>query len=211
MTPTKRLARHQAGGPALVAAALSLMLCTSCIIRSVHPWLKADALTFEEDLLGGWIGTGESSKTAMTFARGESANVYTVQYSSGDQQGTFEGRVAKFGGDYYLDFRPLNGAPGVDGMLLCRTHSIARLELGGSNLVIYTPGGRDLPVGRRERAGLRVADRGDAALPAEPGARLEALRPADPPDAQEVGARHAVPRTGSAFSVGCCGRAGGCP
>ena len=122
--------------PLLAAVTIALLACTSCIVRSVNPWLKDSSLTFDEDLLGGWVGVDEQNRTAMTFTRGKE-NFYIVQYSDKDQQGVFEGRLAKFGGELYLDFRPLNSAPGLDGMLLFPTHSIARLELSSNSLAVH--------------------------------------------------------------------------
>lgn len=123
---------------ALGMALLVLGLAPACLVRSVEPWLKADSLTFEEDLLGGWVGNGTSGgDVAMTFLRADGPGAYIVQYADKDDQGTFVARLAKFGSEYYLDFRPKEGSPGVDGLLLFPMHSVARLELGPSSLVVY--------------------------------------------------------------------------
>lgn len=122
----------------LYLALAVLGLAPACLVRSVEPWLKADSLTFEDDLLGGWIGNGtDGGDIAMTFLRADGSGAYVVQYAGKDEQGTFVGRLAKFGSDYYLDFRPKEGGPGVDGLLLFPMHSVARIELGPSSLVVY--------------------------------------------------------------------------
>lgn len=123
-----------------IGTALVLLLAgftSSCIVRSVHSWIKESSYAFEEGLLGGWVGGGERADVAMTFIRGDDG-AYVVQYSSKDGQGTFVGRVGKFGGDFFLDFAPKEGAPGVDGLLLFRMHSLAKLELRGDRLTVRT-------------------------------------------------------------------------
>ena len=123
----------------LLLALMLLLVAPACLVRSVEPWLKADSLTFEEDLLGGWVGKADDGggDVAMTFLRAEGPGAYVVQYAGKDGQGTFTARLGKFGSDYYLDFRPKEGAPGVDGLLLFPMHSVARLELGPDSLVVH--------------------------------------------------------------------------
>jgi hypothetical protein len=117
-------------------AAVGLAQCAGCVVRSVEPWLESKALAFESDLLGGWIGSdANANNVAMTFIQGEN-NSYVMQYSSKDGQGTFEARLAKFGSDYYMDFKPKENAPGIDGLLLFPMHTAARLELGKDRLVL---------------------------------------------------------------------------
>lgn len=120
-----------------LAVALVALLCLpACIVRSVHSWVKDDSITFEEDLLGGWTGSdAKGNAVAMTFVRGAD-NHYIVQYSDKDSHGIFEGKLAKFGADYYMDFRPKEAARGVDGMLLFPTHTVARLEIGPGQLTV---------------------------------------------------------------------------
>lgn len=132
----------------LLVACVLFLICPGCLVRSVHPWLQKSSIGFEEDLLGGWVGVAaDGSNVAMTFVRGE-GNDYVIQYSSKDGQGTFVGHVGKFGADYVLDFRPKEGAPGVDGLLLLPTHSVARLELGREKLAL-----RQLDYGAVKSAG----------------------------------------------------------
>ncbi|MBI3663239.1 MAG: hypothetical protein HY234_09340 [Acidobacteria bacterium] len=120
----------------LALAMIALLILPGCIVRSVHSWVKEDSITFEEDLLGGWTGADEKGETvAMTFVRGADNN-YIVQYSDKDSHGIFEGKLAKFGTDYYMDFRPKESAGGVDGMLLFPMHTVARLEIGPSQLTV---------------------------------------------------------------------------
>lgn len=122
--------------PWLALAIVALLALPGCIVRSVHSWVKDDAITFEDDLLGGWTGADEKGEpVAMTFIRGAGHN-YIVQYSDKDSHGIFEGKLAKFGADFYMDFRPKDQAQGVDGMLLFPTHTAARLEIGSSQLTV---------------------------------------------------------------------------
>jgi hypothetical protein len=123
--------------PSLLSTALLLALCSSCIVRSVEPWLQDSSIVFEEDLLGGWVGKDASgSDVAMTFLRAEKGNAYDVQFIGKDGRGAFRGRLGKFGSDYYLDYRPAEGAQGIDGFMLFPTHSAARLEIGPDSLVV---------------------------------------------------------------------------
>ncbi len=118
----------------LAPVVLALLILPACIVRSVHAWVKDDSIVFEEDLLGGWTGaSGDGNTVAMTFVRGADNN-YIVQYSDKDSHGIFEGKLAKFGTDYYMDFRPKEMAEGVDGMLLFPMHTVARLEIGPGQL-----------------------------------------------------------------------------
>ncbi len=120
---------------ALLLALVVSIFCTGCLVRSVQPWLKADTLIFEDDLLGGWVGTAERTDVAMTFVA-ERDNAYRAQYSDKDEHGLFPGRLAKFGSDFYLDFWPEDKPSGVDGLLLFPSHSVARLEISSDNLTI---------------------------------------------------------------------------
>lgn len=120
----------------LAVALIAILLLPGCIVRSVHSWLRDDSITFEEDLIGGWTGTDDKGGTvAMTFVRGADNN-YVVQYSDKDSHGIFEGRLGKFGTDYFMDFRPKEEPQGVDGMLLFPTHTVAHLEIGTISLVL---------------------------------------------------------------------------
>lgn len=120
----------------LSMALIALLVLPGCLVRSVHSWVKDDSVVFEDDLLGGWIGTdAQGSSVAMTFVRSADNN-YIVQYSDKDSHGIFEGKLAKFGTDYFMDFRPKEAAQGVDGMLLFPTHTVARLEVGSSQLTV---------------------------------------------------------------------------
>lgn len=120
----------------LALALVALLVLPGCIVRSVHSWLRDDSIVFEEDLIGGWTGADETGETvAMTFVRGADRG-YIVQYSDKDSHGIFEGRLAKFGTDYFMDFRPKEAAQGMDGMLLFPTHTVARLEIGGGQLTL---------------------------------------------------------------------------
>ena len=74
-----------------MAFLLALAVFTSgCMVRSVYPWLKKENFIFEENLLGGWVGTGDRGDVAMTFVRGADGS-YDVQYSDKENRGAFEG------------------------------------------------------------------------------------------------------------------------
>jgi hypothetical protein len=116
---------------------LLLVLSSSCIVRSLEPWLLDNSIVFEEDLLGGWVGKDANGvDVAMTFLRAEKGTAYDVQFIGKDGRGAFRGRLGKFGSDHYLDFRPAEGAQGIDGFMLLPTHSAARLEIGPESLVV---------------------------------------------------------------------------
>ncbi len=120
----------------LALALVGLLVLPGCLVRSVHSWLKGDSITFEEDLVGGWTGADEKGDAvAMTFVRGTDNN-FIVQYSDKDSHGIFEGRLGKFGTDFYMDFKPKEAAHGVDGMLLFPTHTPARLEISSSQIIL---------------------------------------------------------------------------
>jgi len=120
-----------------VLTILVFLLLSSCMVRSVHPWLKKENVIFEEDLLGGWVGINAAGKdTAMTFVRGD-GNTYEVQYSDPDAHGIFIALLGKFGNDYYLDFRPKERAPGADGLLMFPAHSVARLDIVRDRLTVH--------------------------------------------------------------------------
>ncbi len=118
-----------------LAAVAALALMPGCIVRSIHPWFGKLDVTFESELLGGWVGVGEGSRLAMTFGRGE-GNTYIVQYLNEDGRGVFVGTLGKIAGEFYLDFRPVEPPQGIDGLLLFPTHSLARLELGRDRLSV---------------------------------------------------------------------------
>ena len=122
----------------LTLALILLLLAPACLVRSVEPWFKADSYTCEDDLLGGWIGTGtDGGDIAMTFLPAPGPGAYIVQYTDKDDQGTFVAHLSKVGSEYFLDFRPKESPKGVDGMLLFPMHSVARLEIGSDSLVVH--------------------------------------------------------------------------
>ena len=118
----------------LLAAALVLQ--SACIVRSVNPWFNKSDVVFENDILGGWVGTDPGGKdVAMTFIRGE-GDSYFVQYQTAENRGNFRAFLGKVAGEYYLDFRPVEGPPGIDGLLQYPMHCVARLEIGSDKLSI---------------------------------------------------------------------------
>lgn len=120
----------------LSSVAALLLLQGACIVRSVHPWFTASDAVFENDLIGGWIGNDPGgTEVAMTFVRGE-GNSYVVQYSSKSDRGSFKAKLGKVGGEYYLDFRPADDSPGVDGLLKFPSHSVAQLEFTSDRLAV---------------------------------------------------------------------------
>ena len=130
--------RIRIAGLAFLPVCLLLVL-PGCIVRSAQPWLENDSIVFEENLLGGWIGKdGDGAEAAMTFLKNtDKPNSYVVQFVGKDGQGTFTGRVGKFGSDYYLEFQPKEGSPGLDGFMLFRTYSAARLDFTSEQLVVW--------------------------------------------------------------------------
>ena len=123
--------------PTLVAALSILILFPSCIVRSIHPWFRANQAAFHNDLLGGWIGVNEGSRLAMTFTR-NGDNGYIVQYSNDDGHGIFDAHLARVGAHYYLDFTPAGkSGDNVESLLLLPTHSVAKLEFDRDNLKVF--------------------------------------------------------------------------
>ncbi len=118
-----------------IAVILLLIAQSSCIVHSIHPWFPATDAVFEQDLLGGWIGTDEGKDVAMTFVRA-SGNSYFVQYQSGDTRGNFRGLLGKLSGEFYLDFSPVDEHPNLDGMLLFPMHAVAKLEISPEKLTV---------------------------------------------------------------------------
>lgn len=121
---------------AFLLALVGMLCLTGCMVRSVHPWLQQVNVAFEDDLLGGWVGSGENEGVAMTFVRAN-RNTYQIQYADKDNHGVFVGQLGRFGRDYYLDFRPADKAPNADGYLMFPAHSVARLELGRDTLIVH--------------------------------------------------------------------------
>ncbi len=119
----------------LLLVLLGVVSLAGCMVRSVNPWLREQNLVFEEDLLGGWVGTGENEGVAMTFVTTK-MNTYQIQYADKETHGVFVGQLGKFGRDYFLDFRPADKAPNADGFLMFPAHSVARLELGRDTLIV---------------------------------------------------------------------------
>lgn len=124
---------------AAILAVVLLAASPACILRSVQPWLEKSIVVFDDDLLGGWVGKDGNGDVAMTFLRDpEHSDAYIVQYASKDGQGTFVARLGKSGADHYLEFRPKEGAPGIDGLLLYRSWSAAWLDISPERLVVRT-------------------------------------------------------------------------
>ncbi len=119
----------------MLLALVTMATQSSCVIRSVHPWFPSSDVTHEPDLLGGWVGSQQGKDVAVTFVRGDK-NEYIVQYVEGTDYGTFRGTLGKIGGEYFLDFRPVEAPPGIEGLISFPAHSVAKLEIGSERLVI---------------------------------------------------------------------------
>ena len=127
--------RHTRTVAGSLAVILLLLGQASCVVRSAHPWFPSRDVVFEQDLLGGWVGTDGGRDVAMTFVR-DKGNAYFMQYQSGDVRGSFRALLGKVSGEYYLDYRPIENPPGIDGMMFFPTHAVARLEIGAEKLVV---------------------------------------------------------------------------
>jgi len=119
----------------LCLAVILMATQSSCVIRSIHPWFPSSDIVQEPDLLGGWVGAEQGKDVAVTFVRGDK-NEYIVQYVEGTMYGTFRATLGKIGGEFFLDFRPVEAPPGIEGLISFPTHSIAKLEIGSEKLVI---------------------------------------------------------------------------
>lgn len=127
--------KHPAHWILTLVAMVAMATQSSCVVRSIHPWFPSADVTQEPDLLGGWVGSEQGKDVAVTFVRGDK-NEYIVQYVEGTSYGTFRATLGKIGGEYFLDFRPVEAPPGIEGLITFPAHSVAKLEIGSERLVI---------------------------------------------------------------------------
>jgi len=130
----------------------ALLLCVACVDRSLNPWFpEADAVS-ESWLLGKWIAHDEDETSTMTFTRGE-GKAYRIEYlverrGSGEtEHASYEGRLARVDGVYYLDYQPAPLADRRDAIWMVRTHGLARLDYADDKLRV-----RALDAERLEKA-----------------------------------------------------------
>jgi hypothetical protein len=81
-----------------------LILCSGCIIRSLHQIYTEQDIVFESGLIGQW--SEDDSKEVWTFSK-KGANGYTLVCTNNKgHQGSFSAHLAKLNGKLFLDLFP---------------------------------------------------------------------------------------------------------
>lgn len=130
---------------------IALLFCVACVDRSLNPWFPETDAVSESWLLGKWIAHDKDETSIMTFTRGGGKS-YQIEYvverrgSEETEHGSYEGRLARIDGIYYLDYQPAPLTDRGEAIFMVRTHGLVRLDYGGKKLRI-----RMLDAGRLEK------------------------------------------------------------
>ncbi|HSL20448.1 MAG TPA: hypothetical protein VK886_02865 [Vicinamibacterales bacterium] len=112
----------------LIATAL---LCSGCIVLSMHPAYDDATIAWDETLLGTWRAPEDNVE--VSIERGEWRS-YRVQYRHPVEVRDFTGHLTMIGDAYFLD---LMAPRGVDhGAALVPAHLILRLQRDGARWVV---------------------------------------------------------------------------
>ncbi len=132
---------------------LTVLLFSSCIVKSLHPFYTKDSLSFNEKLLGNWTDnkkgqwTVESIKDKFEEDKKEGTELseedlrafeaykdgYYIKYIKNDNEAGFIAMPFKIGEQYFLDFIPIEYDEDKINSLaashLLKTHSVAKLDI----------------------------------------------------------------------------------
>ncbi len=113
------------------AVALCLGLC-SCIVLSVHPFVKEEDAIFDEALLGTWDVVEQNAQEHMVLTK-HGDKGYRLTYHEAKGSSTWDAWLTTIGEVRYLDIEP---APGDEGKMpfLLPTHGLMRIDLKGDDL-----------------------------------------------------------------------------
>ena len=116
---------------ALAGLLLSAILCSGCLVVSLHPLYEEGALEFDEALVGEWEGVEE--RAAVRVERGEWRS-YKVTYTAGDRSVVLLGFLTRIGNSRVLDLTPCRLAD-ADALLL-PSHAALRVQVLGDSLTV---------------------------------------------------------------------------
>ena len=141
---------------------LSVLLFSSCIVKSLQPFYIKSSLKFNKDLLGEWTDHKEGQWTVESFQKkfeedkkeGEKLSEdgklvydtykdgYLVTYIKNEKEAVFIAMPFKIENQYFLDFIPINIEDEEINSLaaehLLKTHSVAKLDFTTDKNVMFS-------------------------------------------------------------------------
>lgn len=141
---------------------LSILLFSSCIVKSLQPFYTKSSLYYNEHLLGEWTDhkkgqwTVESVKAKFEEDQNDGVELteedklayetykdgYFITYIKNEKEAGFIAMPFKIENQYFLDFIPLNIEDEEINSLaaehLLKTHSVAKLDFTSDNNVMFS-------------------------------------------------------------------------
>ena len=126
-----------------------LLLMSSCLVSSLHPFYKAKDKIYDSAMVGSWIDSDsciwviEKNMVSEQFLGPEypDSTYRMTYYEEEDMIGLFIGTLFELKGIQYLDFYPDPNedhcASGLTGMHHFPTHTLARVQLDQDSLMMY--------------------------------------------------------------------------
>ncbi|HYH56237.1 MAG TPA: hypothetical protein VD772_06465, partial [Anseongella sp.] len=113
---------------------LPVVLLSSCIVKSLHPFYTEGTVVFLPGLTGSWVDQ-DAGKWEIKQSR-KKKNAYEIRLSTGAGSALFIAHLFRLDTTLYLDFLPeSDNAPTVDlfNLHLIPSHSLARIRLSGNS------------------------------------------------------------------------------
>ena len=130
---------------------LCLILLTSCVVKSLHPFYNKETISFDQSFIGHWQDSKKGNWKVVSFEseitkdnpfkkmKKEDLKVYNEYKNSYYIQRIYEGKEVNFiatpfkiNNQKFLDFFPLDHQDGVDNLLQSHsiyTHSLVKYDV----------------------------------------------------------------------------------
>ncbi len=141
---------------------LAILLFSSCIVKSLHPFYTKDSLSFNEKLLGNWTDNKKGQWTVESmidkFEQEKKEGVelsaedllaletykegYYITYIKKDKEAAFIAMPFKINEQYFLDFIPIEIEDDEINSLaaehLLKTHSVTKLDINSDKDLTFS-------------------------------------------------------------------------
>ncbi|MDC1504811.1 hypothetical protein N8475_06465 [Winogradskyella sp.] len=141
---------------------LSLVLFSSCIVKSLQPFYTKDSLSFNKNLVGNWVDNKngkwtvasiktkfeEDTKEGVTMSKEELElyetykKGYYITYLKNEKEASFIAMPFKINDHFFIDFIPTeiddNNINSLAAKHLIKTHSVAKIDINSSSNISFS-------------------------------------------------------------------------